>query len=80
MHYGIRFYADVIRQHETQPCGIHGAVFASPDAAEAVAAKLLPEIQQKFGTGAGYAVIDDAGRVIAIGPGPQTASQSLDRP
>ncbi len=68
MHYDVKFYADVGRHHETQPCRNLGHSYATLEAAESAAVDLVTEIQEKFGKDAGYAVIDDAGRVLAIGP------------
>ena len=68
MHYDVRFYADISRHHATQPCRVHSHPHPTPEAAEALALELVTEIQEVFGQHAGYAVVDDAGRVIAIGP------------
>lgn len=74
MHFDVKFYVDMARHHATQPCRTHGGAYPTPEVAESVAITLLPEIREQFGKEAGYAVVDDAGRVIAMGPSSRTGS------
>ena len=37
MAYSIRYYQDIVRYHETQPCEFHSQTYTTPDEAEQAA-------------------------------------------
>lgn len=68
-HFSIRFYTNVTRHHETTPCDRLPTAFGSVEDAERAAVEHLAAVRLKHGTGCGYAIQDETGYVVHIGPG-----------
>lgn len=69
MAYSIRFYQDIVRYHETQPCMLHPRTYKTAEEAERVARAELPTVRAKHGTTVGYAIFDATHFCVQIGPG-----------
>lgn len=65
----IRYFSDIVRHHETQPCAHNGRTFPTAEEAERVARAELPAVRSNHGSKVGFAIFEDNGRVAAIGPG-----------
>ena len=66
----IRYYSNICCHHESQPCAHHGKTYRSPEEAERAARAELQAIRLSHGSQAGFAIFEDNGRVVAIGPKP----------
>lgn len=72
MPYSVRFYEDVTRYHETNPCRHHPRTYKTAEEAEDVAKSLLPDVREEHGRKVGYAVFnieEGLENAVAIGPG-----------
>lgn len=67
--YSIQYFSDIVRHHETSPVKHHPLTYQSLDEAEASALNEMEAVFAKFGTKAGYAILDGNRHVMAIGPG-----------
>lgn len=62
----IRYFSDIARHHQTQPCAHHGGTFGSIDEAERAARQQLPSVCTTHGPKSGFAIVEDNGRVATI--------------
>lgn len=67
----VRYYSDIVRHHKTAPCAHHGTVYPTAEQAEAAACHELQEVRKVHGRDVGFAIFEDNGRVVAIGPATQ---------
>lgn len=60
----LRLYADVSRHHAANESRVPPDEFATAEEAEAVAQELMPELRERYGPLAGYAVVSSNGRTL----------------